>query len=69
MATNDFQGLKGSSSKLALMGIFLMVMADFAMAMFNPALWTVPWYIICIIGYSGVIMAIPFLIWLFKRLS
>jgi hypothetical protein len=69
MATSGFQYFKGSSSKLALIGGFLVIMADFAMAMFNPALWTVPWSIICTSGYIGVMLTIPFLIWLFKRLS
>jgi hypothetical protein len=56
-------------AQLSILGGFLVVSADFTMAMFNPAVWTVPWYIIVVIGYVGFILVIPFLIGLYRRLA
>jgi hypothetical protein len=69
MANNGLKDFKGIRGKLSLLGGFLVISADFAMAMFNPKLWTIPWYIIAAFGYIGFIMTIPFWVWLYKMVS
>jgi hypothetical protein len=69
MANIDFKDFKGSTAKFALVGGSLVITADFGMAIFNPAIWTIPWYILAAIGYIGFVMAVPFVIWLYKRLT
>ena len=69
MATNAAKEFKGRAARVSLFGGGFMLMADFGMAIFEPALRTVSWYIFAVMGYIGVLMVIPFLVWLYRRLS